>query len=318
MSADFDHRLIDTLNAVAEQTETSKNWERVVADARPIRSRPAAPVFKSAPFAVAAIVATLAGLGVAFWLGTGDSEVTVAGPIDYLLPGEQLVRDDPLIVVSAPGPESQFPTGDLGTEVHLGVIDGVDDRTSEIISSIQELVDGWPGSSIVKITLLGEIRGDPWLLVFVDGPDGRGIDDGGDPDANFRVRLLVGPDGGHGQGDLAPVDGLYLIALPTITEGPTEALLTYGPWDGWISWDLLPAEAAVVTYTDTERQFWIRPRAGAAILPVQLQAGETFTLEVLDTTGKTISTRTETVAEDYIAAPKDASPEYYILMPETD
>ncbi len=315
MSADFDRRLTDTLNAVAEQTETSKDWERVVADARPIGSRPAAPVFKSAPFAVAAIVASLAALGVAFWLGMGDSEVTVAGPIDYLLPGEQLVSVDPLIVVSAPGPESPFPTGDLGTEVHLGVVAAVDDRSSEAISGIQELVDGWPGSWIVKITLLGEIRGDPWLLVVVDGPDGRGIEDGGDPDANFRVRLLVGSDGGHGQGDLAPVDGLDFIALPSITEGPTEPLWA-GLWDGWITWDLLPAETAIVTYTDTERQFWIRPRAGAAMFPVQLQAGETFTLKALDTTGKTISTHTETAS--YVAAPTGASPEYYIMMPGTD
>ena len=294
MSQDIDDRLIETFAAVAEQTTTMDSWELVVADASNSPVGPACLGRGYPLLAAASVVLVLVGIGFVLWSGVRDEETTVAGGVGYVLAGEVVVGDDPLIVVSAPGPVPEFDTSDLGTEVSFDILDEVDEEVAMMIDRTATGPGLLPGASITKVTLVGRVQGEPWIITVLDGPNVEGMG-GGDPNENFRQQHLDGASDGSGTGDLVPIDSLELIAPPAPNPRQIPGLRFTAP-TGWVTWGPVSTSTAVVTFADSDQQLWMRPRAGVVVFPAQLDDGESFTLQALDANGQLVATRTETVS----------------------
>lgn len=294
MNSGVENRLREALGAVAGQVDSDPDWLGVVEETNLGRVEPDDRGVRRSWLLAAASVVTLAGIGVGLWLSMADESTSVSSlGFNYVLPGEVVVQDDPLVVVSAIGPSPAFDTGSLGTELEFEVVDSFD---AEVAGLVERSNFGLSSSeTITKITLVGRIDGDPWIAVIRDGPNDDAV--GGEPlDANLRSRTLLSAEvGGYGMGDIVPRDGLDLIAPPTADEPAIAAGASYASPTGWLNWDLLPPDTAVATFADSDTRYWMRPRAGVAVFPAQFDNGETFTIQALNADGELLRSHSETV-----------------------
>ncbi|MCP3934325.1 MAG: hypothetical protein GY708_03015 [Actinomycetia bacterium] len=279
-------RLAHTLAAVADQTTATATdgWDRIVAELE----TPHSPN-RVRPWLAAAVVAGVlvaGGAAIAILRSGSDGTDNVTAGLSFVLPGETVIAQDPLIVTAPPGPEPEFDTSELGQRLEFEPIDEVPPELAELWSHPRR---PFPDSVVIKVTLLGAIDGEPWVVWVSDGPNTDG-GDGADVTANVRSRFMGSPSGGgHGSGDLVPASSLARIE-PVPAGGRIERGISHSGPNGWVTWDNLPADTAAVTFADDDHQLWITPRAGVAVFPTQLTNGERFFLEAFNIDGERIGT----------------------------
>lgn len=230
---------------------------------------------------IAAALVLIVGIGTLTRLASGSD---VAGPpaaeVNWLvLPGEVVLLDDPLVVAAAPGAELRFDTTALGEEVVFEPADAVDAREVALFAEL-----GGRGL-LRKIVVLGRHRGDLYYVVISDNGD-------------IRERALFGGSGGSGSGGYVEFESLELIEFPDHRELTVPANIAgygVGPGGGQVVWDQLPSDVAVVAYEDQDSRLWIRPAAGAAIVPAMLTPGERFELTAYSADGEWLGMAAGTV-----------------------
>ena len=284
--------LVRTLSTVANQIEPSSDWDRLLADiAQGEGNESAKPVFKRPRLlaAAAAVVAIGAG-GVALTTISGPSpnEISATKP-NYVLPGEIVLSQDPLIVTGAPGPPPEFDTSDLGRQILFEPVHTVNDELDQTISrTISMVMFSEESRTATKVTIVGHIEGEPWFIIVTDGPNIDGV--GGLPvDRNFRQRFVGGPSGGSAGGDIVPIASLELIESPVpVTSGYTLPFGYTFP-DGWVELSQLPVGTSVVSFSDDDSDLWLIPSAGVAAFPAEFEEGERFHLQAFDAEGELIA-----------------------------
>ncbi len=295
MTSNVEQRLRQALATVAEGVETEREWDRVVADAESPPPNRRTTARRRSTLAIAAVLVVAVGVGGAL-LATGDDDTTtVADRPDFVLSGEVVLDEDPLIVVPAAAPEPAFDTGELGVEVVFEQIARVDDEITALVAQWDDRLRGPDYSAeITKVTLAGRIDAQPWLVIVADGPNTPGIR-GADAGANLRQRFVVSSDGGGGgSGDLVAVESLDMIELPASSTPE----LGFGAPTGWLTWSALPAATAAVSFADSDQKLWMQPRARMAVFDVQFDNGERFVLKAYDAAGNVIGGYSETVSYD--------------------
>ncbi len=297
MTQDIEERLRNTLATVARGVAAEDRWDRVVADAGPASRDHLADNRGWSLAAIAAVVLIAAGFVTVVALGRDGEQVTVAAGADFVLAGEVVLNDDPLTVVPAPAPEPAFDTSGLGTEIAFDPIDQVDDEIAGLIATAISTASLDGPRQTTKVILAGRVRGQPWIIVVADGPNTNEIGGGG-PDENLRHKIVASLNGASGSGDLVPYDSLEMIELPGVDESPRTQGAGFSVPTGWLEWSDLPAETAVVTFSDSDQQLWMRPRAGLVAFETQFDNGERFDLTAYDAAGTVIRTYSETIRYD--------------------
>lgn len=261
---------------------------------RPAPSAPSAP--KRHRLLLVAVAAVLAG-GVGWWTARGGGD-TIAGTASqggdsgeawqrFVLPGETVLSESPLVVTPAPGLEASFDTTDLGRRLVFEPITVID---AELAALWTSLTGQFGESALVKVTLLGEVDGEPWFVSVTDGPNIEGAD----RDTTMRSRFVGSSQGASGSGDVISADSLEMIeSLPHDLQ-PVASGVGYSAPTGWVQWDPLPSDTAVATFADSDQRLWITPRGGVAVFPAQFDDGERFTLQAFTADGELIGTVTET------------------------
>ena len=302
MTQETEDRLRETLAAAADRVDAEKRWDRVVADARPPTSeRP----YENRRWSVAAVAATVlvaVGLGAVFAIRGDGEQATVADGVDFLLPGEVVLNDDPLTVIPAPAPEPEFDTSELGTEVLFEPVNQSDDETTALIEDALRAISPDETLQPTKVTLAGRIDGQPWMIVVADAPNTNGIG-GRSAEENLRQRIVVSQTGGSASGEFVPRDSLEMIEAPHVDDASRSPAYSFSAPTGWLDWSDLPAETAVVAFSDADQELWMRPRAGMAAFETQFDNGERFELTAYDASGTVIRTLSETVRYDSESGP---------------
>jgi len=226
----------------------------------------------------------------------------------YVLPGETLLSEAPLVVAAAPGDDPDFDTSGLGQRLEFVPITDIDDDVAALISQPHPRGED---RVTTKVTLLGRVEGEPWVLRVTDGPEepmARAESDDGSPSpsTNLRGRYLLSTDSGFGSGDFALTESLDMIAIPEADSVPTGQGAGLSTPTGWVTWDSLPSNVAVVSFTDSDQKWWIVPSAGVAVFPAQFDDGERFTLQAFASDGRPMGSYGETV--DYAADARAAEP----------
>ncbi len=292
-----EERLTATLKAVAEQTPIHEDWDRLAADLRgpirPLNNSDGRPAHRSHWFllAAAAVLIVVAGGAVLLFDDQPSNVTATDSALDLVLPGEEVVATEPLTVQAAPGPEPDFDTGALGTELTFEPLAADDPTVPGLIEGTQF---GGEDRSITKVTLVGQVNGEPWILVVDDAPNVMEVA-GASSDDNLRTRSFFGTHGGSGSGDIVPIDSLDMIALPDVDSPEAQNGAGYDAPTGWVTWGPVPEVVSVVAFADSNTEMWIRPRAGMAVFPAQFDDGEQFTLQALDAEGNQVWSHTETV-----------------------
>ncbi len=290
--------LVRTLSAVADQVDASNDWDRLVADiTEGETNEPGKPVSKRPRLLAAAAALVAIGTGVVALnrtLAPSPTEISTSKP-NYVLPGEVVLSEDPLIVAGALGPEPQFDTSDLGREIAFEPVSELDEELTKSIDRVTGFALQAPEAKLTKVTALGKMTDDHWLILISDAPN---LDEsyGASVDANIRTRSLMSRQGVGSSGDIASIDSLDGIASPTISrEGPALGGVGFGAPTGWVQLDTLPAGTSVVSFADSDQRLWIRPVAGVAIFPAQFDEGESFTVSAFDAEGALVGAWSETV-----------------------
>lgn len=193
---------------------------------------------------------------------------------DLVLPGEIVIEEDPLIVAAAFAPEPQFDTSDLGAELVWEPVLEIDDETRAVIAA----ADGIPDNGqreIVKLTVLGKLLGQPWIVDVRDGPVLEGVSAPPGVDVmRFRNISEPGGSGGSVSADLVIENDRLFIDHDT---GPIGQIGRTDP-TGWLVIGQLPEGTAVVGFEDSDQKRWLRPRGNRAAFRAQFDLGETATV----------------------------------------
>ncbi len=278
-------RLTNALGSVAQATPMSDDWEAIVERIDGESSTPEVRERQWWLFAAAAVVAVLLGGYLLIDVGT---VTVVADPAsgDFVLPGEKVLREDPLSVIAAAGPGPRFDTTDLGQEITFEPITTIDDEIEQILELAPLVGPQRESAYLSKATLVGRLGGTPIVTMIIDGPD---IPNPGNErdSSNLRIRAVWAGNESYRRGFATSVLSLDLIVnrSPDLLEiGGVQAEL---PRD-FVEWDYLPERTAVVTYEDDNRRWWMRPRGGLVAFPAEFDDGEWFTLVALDSSGNEI------------------------------
>ncbi len=206
-----------------------------------------------------------------------DSASTTAPPpvaTVQLLPGEQVLASDPLVVLGAPGPAPAFPLDDLGVEVvwePIVLLSVAVERTVALWDSALGSELGGP-AIIEKHTMVGQIDGRVVSTVWfhVDAAEPR-----------LCVGLVISfelTSTTCRQGE--PLDGQ---TFGWLLEGATET--AYAPDGQSVTLSYLPRQASVVAAIDSlGTRMWQRPVGGVSIIPVNSEQPLAM-LAVLDAAG---------------------------------
>lgn len=299
-------RITATLRAVADRTDPAPDWDRVRRDS----ARTPSTTRGRERLALVAAVALLAVGGAGIALARPSVSTGTIGPTQstasFVLPGEQVVSENPLVVMAASGPEPRFDTAALGSEVAIQpiTVDRVD-LDAVIDSAVNLVTETRSGQGEVrKVTVVGAMDGQPILIVVIDGPNLDGVNGAG-VDDNLRASWLVTPYGASGGGDLVEETSLELIE-PARPDGDVTDEPGYDYPDGPVWWDRLPATVSVVALTVhtgsadgnddgtelKETLSWQRVRGGVFVVPVDLARSDRFTVEALDADGEVVRTAT--------------------------
>ncbi len=298
-------RLADTFEAVARQTIATNRWEQLVDDIEiPVHRvgggrRPwpsAADRSGSRPFllAAAALVAMLC-LG-AFMLVASVPEAnitSVGSTVDYVLPGEVVISENPLIVQGRVGPTPAFDTTILGREIVVEPITEIDDEINTLVTGTLQLREDGPPRAITKVTLVGRLGEETVLTAVLDGPNIDGLD-GRPLTANLRTRHLISPDGGSVSRHFVPTASMEVIEPPN-PDDPWGAGFSFDPPRGHLVLDRLPETVSVVSLADSDTRLWVRPVDGIALFPVEFHTGEEFILRAFDRDGRVMWSKTHLI-----------------------
>lgn len=193
---------------------------------------------------IASAISPIPGISQVTYSPAVERAVTQAF-FDSVLGTARVVRDDPVIHQPAPGPEPQFDTAGLGTEIPLIP------ATAEGSASIAvEGLDQWPPSSSSGSPMRGPILhigaledGTRLILTFDGGSD-------------YVQRTVRDRSASAGGGTL----GAYLfgeVGSGGSSDGPTYVQIR------------VPLETSVVVFADDNGvQLWQRPVAGHALIPI--------------------------------------------------
>lgn len=270
-------KLSRTLAVVAEQTSIRSDWTRVADDVHAMERRPRSWHRPRTLAAAAVAVLVMGGVLVAVRSGNNQTESVATAP-NLVFPGETVLSADPLIVVAAVGPEPEFDTSDLGTRIEF---DPITELTPELEGLITSRRDR-PGSKLVKATLLGELRGEPWLITVIDTPDHTDPGLGGS--GHLRDRMLGNSSGASGTGGFVDPDSLEMIEVPRLSETPVPGITSGST--GSVIWDGLPSEVAVATLVGNGQRMWTTPRSGVAVFPAEIENGERYAIQAFSLDGE--------------------------------
>lgn len=283
--------LIQTFRAMADGIQSNEGWAALVADVEAGAQREQRSFIR--PFMVAAAVLVAAFATYRFAADASTQSLDTTGPIQsYVLAGETVLSQDPLVVSAAVGAEPTFDTSKLGRRLVFEPLDPAD----PVVSILMDREDAGPlaYSDVTKVTLLGWVEGEAWLLKVTDGPNTERIG-GVDSDVNFRMRSLVSTTGGGGTGKAVPIESLEMIEQLSSEEHTSPYGAGYGAPIGWVEWHDVPSDAVVVTFADADQKMWITPSAGVAVFPAWFDEGERFELNALNEQGEVIASTSETV-----------------------
>ncbi len=183
-------------------------------------------------------------------------------PSHYVLEGETVLGEDPLIVLAAPAPKPRFDTSDLGTEVVIGDLSACPSLEELYDSWWSETIEEYPEAIFIKFTVIGSVGdGCVWTAV-ADHRFGFGSS-AKSPDTNVR-NLTMGWSNNVTitAGNKTDRESLEFIENPPFGDpsGQAAVFSSGGMWAGF------PPEVAVVVLETDDGMFWTQPRAGVAFL----------------------------------------------------
>ncbi len=287
---DFEKRLAAGLEKIAAEAEVPTTALEVV-----VRGRATADVVLLSEvdgssidrrprtyMAAAAAVLIVAAIGAMVALARPRAAPVVvpaetASPL--VLPGEVVIGTDPLVVIAAPSPEPMFDTSDLGEEIVFEPVEP-GDEASFLDPARWQISDD---VELIKVVLMGRVDGQPWALTIVDMKL---------PGQTMRWRLVDGPTGGNSSAAWTDPGATELFRL---APGSNENPLSFGVPGGPVTWDGLSSDVAVVSYQDDDTLVWIRPKAGVAAVPVDLNHGDRFELNAYTADGEHVGMTAATV-----------------------
>lgn len=221
-------------------------------------------------------------------LGPSDTVALHTGPA-LLLPGETVLSADPLVVQAPLGPEPAFDTAPLGTELRFEPVTSLDDpdvrdRLDALQAEVADMRAEIPEAAaltVPKVTVSGWLDDNLWLTTVADRPIPAG-ESVSDLEADvWRYSWTWFEDGSAVfETPAAPVAATSLdgIAQPTGTAEVFGRGVAGSFPTGPIYVSRLPATVAVVSYTDADQRYWVRPRGGVAAFPAVLNRSETYTI----------------------------------------
>ncbi len=210
--------------------------------------------------------------------------------LPFVLPGEVVVSEDPLIVHAADGPEPQFDTSGLGDEV--GFLPLVQPQIDQMLERVN-VEENTQAGIHRKTVLLGTVDAIPVVVNLVDEAAGDNWNKYGasGPNDIVRRRTVMSSLGGMTERKPITQGSLALIQQPSVEDGNIEPDLFIVPSDGLVLWSQLPAETSVVAFESAAGREWMRPRDGVAVFRSGLDHGETIVLRALNIDGVEISSR---------------------------
>ncbi len=218
-------------------------------------------------------------------LTDGRFDEETPNPEFFVLDGEVIFTRQPLVVRASPGPEPEFDTSDLGTEI---VLEPVVDY-----SKVEDLYQHWSGQMLeedadpvlIKFTVLGQIDGTVFGLGISDhqfGYEPSSLN----PNTNIRQRWVGFAEGSSSSGDRADRSSLKLIRLDPISTPVPQS----GFWSAFSIHDGFGPNTSVVVLQTGQGDLWVRPMAGVAVFP-RIDGGATDRVIAIDADGNTIEVR---------------------------
>ncbi|HLF43344.1 MAG TPA: hypothetical protein VJA46_07440 [Acidimicrobiia bacterium] len=232
--------------------------------------------------AVVVFVGTLV-IGALTWQLSGNGAQPLAAGeaaaayFSFASEGALVLGEDPLILQPAPGPEPQFDTSALGTEVPLVPASTVADIPNGFLATTDNSADTAVEAPLVEHCVRTESRPilhigyvseiDARLLIYGTVSDGRGdyIFDGGPGLPQYAVAIACDGFSGYPHGVSGHGAG-------------------FGN-SGFMNVEVSPLTSVVTVSTNEGERLWQRPVAGWALFPYK---GGTVTIDALDAAGSVI------------------------------